>query len=211
MPFRYHHPSLSSILEETYGVIVYQEQVLFIVQTLAGYSLGQADIFRKAMGKKIPEAMKKEKHNFIAGAKKNGFSSKLAEEVFALIEPFAGYAFNKAHATSYALIAYQTAYLKANYPAEYITALLITHADQLEKVGNAVTECRRLHIPVLPPDITRSRPAWAGLERRADQWRRGAVAAQRGIYRRDEAGRAPLRPVNPDNACHLRITAAAGT
>lgn len=166
-PIRYPHPALSSILEETYGVIVYQEQVLFIVQILAGYSLGQADIFRKAMGKKIPEAMKKEKHNFIAGAKKNGFSSKLAEEVFALIEPFAGYAFNKAHATSYALIAYQTAYLKANYPAEYITALLITHADQLEKVGNAVTECRRLHIPVLPPDINRSQISFA-IERDGD-------------------------------------------
>ena len=160
-PIRYPHPSLSSILEETYGVIVYQEQVLFIVQAFAGYGLGQADIFRKAMGKKIPEAMKKEKRNFIAGAKKNGFSSELAEEVFALIEPFAGYAFNKAHATSYALIAYQTAYLKANYPAEYITALLITHADQLEKVGSAVTECRRLHIPVLPPDINRSQISFA--------------------------------------------------
>ena len=160
-PIRYPHPTLSSILEETYGVIVYQEQVLFIVQTLAGYSLGQADIFRKAMGKKIADVMKKEKRNFIAGAKKNGFPSELAEEVFALIEPFAGYAFNKAHATSYALIAYQTAYLKANYPAEYITALLITHADQLEKVGNAVTECRRLHIPVLPPDINRSQISFA--------------------------------------------------
>ncbi len=155
-PIRYPHPALSSILEETYGVIVYQEQVLFIVQALAGYSLGQADIFRKAMGKKIPEVMKKERRNFIAGAKSRGFSTEVAEAVFALIEPFAGYAFNKAHAFSYALIAYQTAYLKANYPAEYITAFLITNAGQPEKVAGAVAECRRLGITVLPPDIQHS-------------------------------------------------------
>jgi DNA polymerase-3 subunit alpha len=160
-PIRYPHPALASILEETYGVIVYQEQVLFIVQALAGYSLGQADIFRKAMGKKIPEVMKKERRNFIAGARKNGFSTEVAGEVFALIEPFAGYAFNKAHATSYALIAYQTAYLKANYPAEYITALLITHSGQQEKVSSAVTECRRLGITVLPPDINQSQASFS--------------------------------------------------
>ncbi|GAH20407.1 unnamed protein product, partial [marine sediment metagenome] len=155
-PIRYPHPTLTSILEETYGVIVYQEQVLFIVQALAGYSLGQADIFRKAMGKKIPAVMKKEKRNFIGGARKMGYSAEVADEVFALIEPFAGYAFNKAHSFSYALIAYQTAYLKANYPAEYITAFLITNADQSEKVATAVAECRRLGITVLPPDINRS-------------------------------------------------------
>ncbi len=160
-PIRYPHSALSSILEETYGVIVYQDQVLFIVQTLAGYSLGQADIFRKAMGKKIPEVMKKEKRNFIAGARKNGFSEEVAGEVFALIEPFAGYAFNKAHSVSYALIAYHTAYLKANYPVEYMTAFLITNAGQLEKVASAITECRRLGITVLPPDINRSQATFA--------------------------------------------------
>ncbi|MFC2041238.1 DNA polymerase III subunit alpha [Chloroflexota bacterium] len=155
-PIRYPHPTLASILEETYGVIVYQDQVLFIVQAFAGYSLGQADIFRKAMGKKISEVMRKEKRNFIDGAKKSGLSDKVAGEVFTLIEPFAGYAFNKAHSVSYALIAYQTAYLKANYPAEYITAFLITHSGQSEKVATAVAECRRLGITVLPPDINRS-------------------------------------------------------
>jgi DNA polymerase-3 subunit alpha len=160
-PIRYPHPALSSILEETYGVIVYQEQVLFIVQAFAGYSLGQADIFRKAMGKKIPTVMKEEKRNFIAGARKMGYSADVASEVFALIEPFAGYAFNKAHSFSYALIAYQTAYLKANYPAEYITAFLITNADQLEKVATAVAECRRLGITVLPPDINRSQVSFS--------------------------------------------------
>ncbi len=160
-PIRYPHPALEGILEETYGVIVYQEQVLFIVQALAGYSLGQADIFRKAMGKKIPEVMRKEKRNFIAGAKKGGFSAEVADEVFALIEPFAGYAFNKAHATSYALIAYQTAYLKANYPAEYIAAFLIANAGQPEKVASAVAECRRLDITVLPPDINHSQGSFS--------------------------------------------------
>ena len=160
-PIRYPHPALTGILEETYGVIVYQDQVLFIVQALAGYSLGQADIFRKAMGKKIPQVMQKERRNFITGAKKNGFSAEVAGEVFALIEPFAGYAFNKAHSVSYALIAYQTAYLKANYPAEYITAFLITHAGQLEKVASAVAECRRLGINVLPPDINRSQASFS--------------------------------------------------
>jgi DNA polymerase-3 subunit alpha len=160
-PIRYPHPALSSILEETYGVIVYQEQVLFIVQAFAGYSLGQADIFRKAMGKKISSVMKEEKRNFIAGARRMGYSAEVTSEVFALIEPFAGYAFNKAHSFSYALIAYQTAYLKANYPAEYITAFLIANADQLEKVATAVAECRRLGISALPPDINRSRVSFS--------------------------------------------------
>ncbi|MBI4284169.1 MAG: DNA polymerase III subunit alpha [Chloroflexi bacterium] len=160
-PIRYPDPALTTILEGTYGVIVYQEQVMFIVQALAGYTLGQADIFRKAMGKKIPEVMRKERQGFIAGAKKRGFATDLADRVFTLIEPFAGYAFNKAHAFSYALIAYQTAYLKANYPAEYITALLITNAGQAEKVATTVAECRRLGITVLPPDINRSQANFA--------------------------------------------------
>jgi DNA polymerase-3 subunit alpha len=160
-PIHYPHPTLASILEETYGVIVYQEQVLFIVQALAGYSLGQADIFRKAMGKKIAAVMQKEKRNFMSGAREMGYSSQVAEEVFALIEPFAGYAFNKAHSFSYALIAYQTAYLKANYPAEYITAFLITHADQQDKVATAIAECRRLGIEVLPPDVNRSQVSFS--------------------------------------------------
>jgi DNA polymerase-3 subunit alpha len=155
-PIQYPHPALENILKETYGVIVYQEQVLLIVQEFAGYTLGQADIFRKAMGKKLPETVKKEKRNFLSGAKKKGFTAELAEEVFALIEPFTGYAFNRAHAWCYALIAYQTAYLKANYTAEYINAFLTIHIGELEKMASAITECRRLDINVLPPDINRS-------------------------------------------------------
>jgi len=161
IPVHYPHPALKEILEESYGVIVYQEQVIFIAQALAGYSLGQADIFRKAMGKKIPKVMKKEEKNFIAGANKKGISAELAEEVFSLIEPFAGYAFNKAHSVSYALIAYRGAYLKANYPTEYMTAFLNTYGDDMEKVRSAVAECRRIGIQVLPPDVNRSQANFA--------------------------------------------------
>jgi len=160
-PIHYPHPILKEILEETYGVIVYQEQVIFIAQALAGYSLGQADILRKAMGKKIPAVMRKEERNFIAGAKKNGIPPELAQEVFSLIEPFAGYAFNKAHSVSYGLIAYRTAYLKANYPIEYMVALLGTYSDNMDKVRSAITECRRLGIKVLPPDISKSHATFA--------------------------------------------------
>lgn len=157
----YPDPALANILEETYGVIVYQEQVLFIVQALAGYSLGEADVFRKAMGKKIAGVMQQQRSSFIERAGQKGFSAETAAEIFALIEPFAGYAFNKAHAFSYALIAYQTAYLKANYPAEYITAFLMTFADQPEKIASAATECRRLNIKLQPPDINRSQVSFS--------------------------------------------------
>ena len=167
-PIQFPHPTLSQILEETYGVIVYQDQVLFIVQAFAGYSLGQADVFRKAMGKKIPEVMRKERNHFIAGARKKGFSQELAKEVFDLIEPFAGYAFNKAHSVSYAMIAYQTAYFKANYPAEFMTAVLTMNMGQPEKISSAISECRRLGIPVLPPDISKSSSMFS-IEAAADQ------------------------------------------
>ncbi len=155
-PVNYPHPILKDILEETYGIIVYQDQVLLIVQALAGYSLGQADIFRKAMGKKIPEVMQRERNNFMAGALKKGISQDLANDIFSLIEPFAGYAFNKAHAVSYAVIAYQTAYIKANYTVEYMAALMNTYANNVEKIRSSISECRRLNIPVLPPDINSS-------------------------------------------------------
>ncbi len=155
-PVRYPHEALENILKETYGVIVYQDQVLFIVRAFAGYTLGQADIFRKAMGKKIAEVMKKQKVNFIEGAKKKGYSEEIAEEVYKLIEPFAGYAFNKAHSVSYAMVAYQTAYLKANYPVEYMTALLSVQCGDMEKVTSAIGECGRLGIEILPPDVNRS-------------------------------------------------------
>jgi len=162
---RYPHPDLADILDETYGVIVYQDQVLLIAQKFAGYTLGEADVMRKAMGKKIPAVMAAEEERFVAGAKANGYSEAKADQVFKLIEPFAGYAFNKAHAVCYANIAYQTAYLKANYPAEYMTAVLMMAehhpAGAAQRVAEAYPECARLSISVLPPDVNHSRVSFA--------------------------------------------------
>ncbi|HWO93307.1 MAG TPA: DNA polymerase III subunit alpha, partial [Dehalococcoidia bacterium] len=157
-PIEYPHPDLAEILDETYGVIVYQDQVLLIAQKFAGYTLGEADVMRKAMGKKIPEKMRAERDRFLAGARARGYDEETAANVFDLIEPFAGYAFNKAHAVCYGTIAYQTAYLKANYPVEYLTAVLMQAPNQgtPNRVAAAVAECIRLGIPVLPPDVNRS-------------------------------------------------------
>ena len=156
VPIKYPDPSLEAILEETHGVIVYQDQVLIILQTFAGYSLGQADIVRKAMGKKSPELMRPEREKFIQGAVARGFTEELAQEVFNLIEPFAGYAFNKAHSVSYALISYWTAYCKANYPLEHMASVLNSRLDHPDKTAGTVTECFRMGIQVLPPDINAS-------------------------------------------------------
>ncbi len=153
---QYAHELVKPILEETYGVIVYQDQVLKIVQAVGGLSLGQADLLRRAMGKKQIEYMMKQKANFLAGAKERGVPEKVAEQIFADIEPFAGYAFNGAHAACYAMVAYQTAYLKANYPAEYLAALMGTYIDNTEKVVNTIDECGRLGVRVLPPDVNES-------------------------------------------------------
>ncbi len=155
-PVSYPHPLLEPILKETYGVIVYQDQVLKCVQALAGFSLGKADILRRAMGKKKPEEMKRMRAEFVKGAAEKGISEAEANRLFDLIEPFAGYAFNKAHAVCYAHIAYQTAYLKANYPVEYMAALMAVYKDKADKVANCIEECGALGIPVLPPDINRS-------------------------------------------------------
>ncbi|HEX5141378.1 MAG TPA: DNA polymerase III subunit alpha, partial [Dehalococcoidia bacterium] len=157
---KYPHPDLADILDSTYGIIVYQDQVLKIAQKFGGYSLGAADIMRKAMGKKIASLMLEQKDKFTAGALEKGYTKEDADKVFELIEPFAGYAFNKAHSYSYGTIAYQTAWLKANYPEEYLTAVLM-HADSHpagthERIAQAYNECVRLGIPVLPPDVNKS-------------------------------------------------------
>jgi DNA polymerase-3 subunit alpha len=152
----YVHPALKDILEETYGVIVYQDQVLHIAREFAGYSLGEADIVRKAMGKKDPVIMSEEKDKFINGALEKGHSQQLAENVFNLVEPFAGYAFNKAHSVSYGLVSYWTAYLKANYTPEYMAAFLNAYMDKKDRLISAVADCRRIGIEVLPPDINKS-------------------------------------------------------
>ena len=152
----YPHESLKDLLDETYGIIVYQDQVLLILQRFAGYSLGEADIVRKAMGKKIASLMAQEREKFVAGAQSKGFTQELAVEVFNLIEPFAGYAFNKAHSVSYALISYWTSYFKTHYPVEYMASVLNARMDNTEKMVGSINTCIRLGIPVHLPDINRS-------------------------------------------------------
>lgn len=155
-PIIYPHPLLKPILEDTYGVILYQEQVMRIASELAGFTLGQADLLRRAMGKKKPEIIAAQKENFIKGALAKGVNKEKAEEIFELIAHFAGYGFNKSHSAAYALIAYRTAYLKANYPVEFMAALLTSIMDNSDKVGSYIEECKKMGIQVLPPDINES-------------------------------------------------------
>jgi DNA polymerase-3 subunit alpha len=152
----YLHPKLEPILANTYGVAVYQEQLMQIARDLAGFSLGEADVLRKAVGKKIKELVAEQKEIFVAGCVKNNISQKVAENVFAFIEPFAGYGFNRSHAACYALIGYQTAYLKAHYPAEFMAALLTSSQDHIDRVAVEVREAREMGIEVLPPHINES-------------------------------------------------------
>jgi DNA polymerase-3 subunit alpha len=152
----YLHSKLEPILKKTYGVAIYQEQVMKIARELAGFTLGEADILRKAVGKKIPHLLSKQKKKFIEGCVKNNVSTKLAEQVFSFIEPFAGYGFNRSHAACYAMIGYQTAYLKANFPVEFMAALLTSEEGNTEKINIGVQECQAMGIEVLPPDINES-------------------------------------------------------
>jgi DNA polymerase-3 subunit alpha len=152
----YLHPSLKEVLQETYGVIIYQEQVMQIAQILSGYSLGEADLLRRAMGKKKPEEMAKQKVRFLEGAQANGVDAKTASHIFDLVAEFAGYGFNKSHAAAYALIAYQTAYLKAHYPAEFMAGLMSLDIANTEKLAAFVQEARRMEIDLRGPDINRS-------------------------------------------------------
>ncbi len=156
MVARYPLPQLEPILMETYGVIVYQEQVMKIANVLAGYSLGDADNLRRAMGKKIASVMDAEKDKFMAGCAKNEIDPKKAEYVFDLMAKFAGYGFNKSHSAAYALVAYQTAWLKAHYPAQFMAALLSCDMDNTDKVVRYINECKEREIEVLPPDINES-------------------------------------------------------
>ena len=154
--FKYDFPQLEPILKDTYGVIVYQEQVMLIAQTLAKYSLGGADLLRRAMGKKKAEEMAKQKQIFMAGAKENQLDLKKAEAVFDLMEKFAAYGFNKSHSAAYALVAYHTAYLKAHYPVEFMAALLTEDMENTDKVIKNISEVRAMGIEVQPPDINAS-------------------------------------------------------
>src|SRR5438270_525307 len=154
---RYEHPLLEEVCADTYGVMIYQEQVMAAASRLAGYSLGQADLLRRAMGKKDKQKMAKERANFIAGcARTNNIPEKKANAIFDLLEKFAGYGFNKSHSAAYGLISYQTAYLKANYPVEFMAGLLSNEINNTDKISTFVGECKRMGIPILPPDVNRS-------------------------------------------------------
>ncbi|ADL13378.1 DNA polymerase III subunit alpha [Acetohalobium arabaticum] len=152
----YPHADLEEILEETYGVILYQEQVMRIANEIAGYSLGEADILRRGMGKKKPELLKKHRQKFIDGALDKGYSEELANELFDLMEYFGGYGFNKSHSAAYAFVSYRTAYLKTYYPVEYMAALLSSIMGNSDKVARYIEECNRMGIEVLPPDVNES-------------------------------------------------------
>jgi len=153
---KYLDPCLEDVLSETYGIAVYQEQIQRIAQVFAGYSLGEADILRRAMGKKILKVIQEQKDVFVERAIKNGKKKELAEKIFSFIEPFARYGFNKAHAASYAMISYQTAYLKANYPLEFMIALLTAEMNNTEKVILVSSDCIRMGIAILPPSVNYS-------------------------------------------------------
>src|SRR5690554_5839627 len=153
----YPHPLLEDILKPTYGIILYQEQVMEICSRMGGFSLGEADLVRRAMGKKKPEVLAAMRRKFVDGAVKKGINPGTAEKVFGLMEYFAGYGFNKSHSAAYALVAYWTAYFKANHPRAFMAALLTSVTGNSDKVGLYIEECRRMGIPVLPPDVNKSR------------------------------------------------------
>src|SRR5215831_9522926 len=153
---QYDLPELKELLEETYGVIVYQKQVMQISNRLAGYSLGDADLLRRAMGKKKPEEMAKQRARFIKGALERGFNQKKIEKIFDLMEQFAGYGFNKSHSAAYAYLAFVTAYLKAHYPIDFMAALLTSETGNTAKVVKYINECREMNIRILPPDMNHS-------------------------------------------------------
>jgi DNA polymerase III subunit alpha len=157
MLIRYLDPALEPILSRTYGILVYQDDLLMIAKDIAGYSWGEVDKFRKAVGKKIPEEMEAQREKFIKGCVEHSkWPQKKAEELWTWIEPFAAYGFNKAHSASYGRVAYQTAYLKANFPAIYLSAVLTADSGDVDKIGTMIFECKRMDIPVLPPSVNES-------------------------------------------------------
>lgn len=189
-PIVYMHPEMEPILAETYGVALYQEQVIRIANVLAGFSMSEGDGLRKAMGKKLPEEMAKYRDRFISGGIEHGLPKKLALDIFELIERFAGYGFNKAHSAAYAVIAAQTAYLKANHHVEFMAALLSSEIGNSEKIVSNVAECRRAGIPVLPPDVNRSTLQF-GVEARGE----GPPAVRFGLGAVKNAGEGAVRAI----------------
>jgi DNA polymerase-3 subunit alpha len=196
-PIDYLHPDLQPALAPTYGVILYQEQVMQIAQVLAGYTLGGADLLRRAMGKKKPEEMAKQRSVFIAGARARGVAAPLAEHIFDLMEKFAGYGFNKSHSAAYALLTYQTAYLKAHYPAAFMAAVLSADMDRTDKVVTMIEECVQLGLVVQPPDVNVSSYAFAATDERTIRYGLGAV---KGV------GRAAVEAIVSERAAHGAYT-----
>ncbi len=171
----YAHDVLIPILKPTYGVILYQEQAMQIAQVLAGYSLGKADLLRRAMGKKKPEEMAKQREGFVQGAQERGYDPKLANAIFNLIEKFAGYGFNRSHSAAYALLSYQTAWLKAHHPAAFMAGVLSADMDKTDKVVTMIAECRDMQITVLPPDINRCGYEFVPLDEKTILYGLGAI------------------------------------
>ncbi|MCK4755137.1 MAG: DNA polymerase III subunit alpha, partial [Calditrichia bacterium] len=161
----YLHPNLEPILKETYGIIVYQEQVMRITSELGGFTLAESDIMRRIMGKKKTEEMQGQKDKFIKGCEENGIDKKVSRQVAELIEKFASYGFNKSHAAAYALIAYQTGYLKSNYPAEFMAANLSSEMTNSDKIVILIDECRKMGIEVIPPDVNYSKAKFEPLDK----------------------------------------------
>jgi DNA polymerase-3 subunit alpha len=174
-PIDYLHPSLEKVLKPTYGVILYQEQVMQIAQELAGYTLGGADLLRRAMGKKKPEEMAKQRSIFVTGSVERGVPQEQAAYIFDLMEKFAGYGFNKSHSAAYALLSYQTAFLKAHYPAAFMAAVLSADMDHTDKVVTLIQECAEIGLDVKPPDVNKSRYEFAVGDDRTIRYGLGAV------------------------------------
>jgi DNA polymerase-3 subunit alpha len=197
---RYPHPVVEHILRPTYGVILYQEQVMQIAQELAGYTLGAADILRRAMGKKKPAEMAKQRIIFVEGAMARGVDEDRANLIFDQMETFAGYGFNKSHSAAYALIAYQTAWLKAHYPSAFMAAVLSSDMDNTDKVDEFIHECRDLDLAVLPPDINRSQHAFTVVDERTILYGLGALKgvghAAIDMIEQDRAARGAFRDLS---------------
>ena len=169
----YDLPQLEEILEETYGVIVYQEQVIQIFNKVAGFTLGEADVVRRAMGKKKIEVMVANKEKFLAGARTNNVPAAKAQKLWDLVEQFAGYGFNKSHSAAYALVAYHTAYLKTHYPVEFMSALLTAEIGNQDKLTRYLAECKDMGIEILPPDVNSSDLVFHARRQRHPLWADG--------------------------------------
>ena len=203
-PMSYPHPDyqyegLKPVLEPTYGVILYQEQVMQIAQVMAGYTLGGADMLRRAMGKKKPEEMAKQKAIFLDGCENNGIDKTLAENIFDLVEKFAGYGFNKSHSAAYALVSYQTLWLKAHYPAEFMAAVLTADMQNTDKVVTLVEECRNMKLDLLVPDVSRSAYTFTVNDQAQIVYGMGAIKGMgegpiEGLWDTDKAGHAQANP-----------------